>query len=111
MDATTQFFTQLEALGHESRLEKVKGSLRLELVNGRRTDRWLITIDKGDIAVSRGNGEADCVVRTTKEVFEGLTTGQTNAVAAVLRGTVGVEGDRGLLVHFQRLFPAAMAAS
>ena len=106
MDATTQFFKQLEARGHEPRLDKVKGTVRLELVNGKRTDRWLLAIDKGDISISQGNGEADCVVRTTKDVFEGLATGETNAVAAVLRGTVGVEGDRGLLVFFQRLFPA-----
>ena len=110
MDTTKQFFQQLEARGHEPRLDKVKGTVRLELANGKRTDRWLLTIDKGDIAVSHGNGEADCVVRTTKEVFEGLATGRTNAVAAVLRGTVGVEGDRGLLVFVQRLFQAEAAA-
>ena len=110
MDTTKQFFQQLEARGHEPRLDKVKGTVRLELANGKRTDRWLLTIDKGDIAVSHGNGEADCVVRTTKEVFEGLATGRTNAIAAVLRGTVGVEGDRGLLVFVQRLFPAEAAA-
>ena len=38
-------------------------------------------------------------------VFERIVTGRMNAVAAVLRGDLQVEGDWRLLVRIQRLFP------
>ena len=48
---------------------------------------------------------ADCVIRAEKTLFDGITRGETSAVAAVLRGDIVIEGDRELLVLFQRLFP------
>ena len=41
-----------------------------------------------------------------KSLFDGIATGQQNAMAAVLRGEVGIDGDRTLLVRFQKLFPS-----
>jgi putative sterol carrier protein len=104
-DATTLFFEELEARGHEPRLQKVTGTFRFDLTNGKRTARWLVSINKGDIAVSHKNARADCVMRAEKTVFDGIASGEVNPVAAVLRGSLGVEGDRELLVLFQRLFP------
>jgi putative sterol carrier protein len=104
-DATTEFFRELGARGHEPRLEKVKASLRFDLKNGRRTARWLVAIDRGDIAVSRENLDADCVVRADRALFDEIATGETNPVTAVLRGAMEVEGDRELLVLFRRIFP------
>ena len=69
-DATATFFDGLEALGHVPALEKVSGTLRFDLKNGKRTTRWLVTVDKGDVAVSHRNAKADCVVRAEKTVFE-----------------------------------------
>ena len=40
-DATTDFFSALEARGHEPLLEKATGTLRFDLTNGKRTARWL----------------------------------------------------------------------
>jgi putative sterol carrier protein len=104
-DATTEFFRELGTRGHERRLEKVKASLRFDLKNGRRTDRWLVAIDRGDIAVTRENVQADCVVRTDRAVFDEIVSGETNPVTAVLRGAMEVEGDRELLVLFRRVIP------
>ena len=105
-DATTQFFTELEERGHDPRLGKVRGSMRFDLSNGSRRARWLVTVDRGDITVSRRNGKADCVVRTDQAVFEAVARGELNAMAAVLRGLVQIEGEAELLVFFQRLLPA-----
>ncbi len=44
-------------------------------------------------------------MRVDKTVFDGIASGEVNPVAAVLRGSMGMEGDRELLVLFQRLFP------
>jgi putative sterol carrier protein len=108
-DATTQFFTGLEERGHEPLLEKARGSLRFDLLDNGRRARWLVEIDHGHLAVSHRNAKADCVVRAEKALFDRIAAGEENAVAATLRGAMGIEGNRQLLVLFQRLFPAKSA--
>jgi len=104
-DPTGEFFDELGRRGHEPLLEKATGTVRFDLRDGKTTDRWLVAITKGDLAVSRRNTRADCVVSTDKALFDGVASGKTNAMAALLRGAMGVEGDVRLLVAFQRLFP------
>jgi putative sterol carrier protein len=106
LDPTTEFFQELEARGHEPGLEKVTGTLRFDLRNGKRTARWLVAIEKGEIDVSHKNTRADCVVRVDKTIFDGIASGEVNAFAATLRGLIDIEGNPELLVFFQRLFPA-----
>ena len=53
----------------------------------------------------KGNGEATCAIRVEKPVLDRIVTGRLNAVAAVLRGDLVVDGDWRLLVRIQRLFP------
>jgi putative sterol carrier protein len=103
--ATESFLENLGERGHEPLLEKTTGTVRLELENGKQVERWLVTVDKGDIAVSHKQARADCTIRARKELFDGIASGEVNAMAAVLRGAVGVEGSWELLVLFQRLFP------
>ena len=43
-------------------------------------------------------------------MFDKVAAGKVNAVAAVLRGDMQVEGDWRLLVRMQRLFPGPRAA-
>jgi putative sterol carrier protein len=102
---TAEFFDRLAARGHEPLLEKATGTVRFDVTDGKRFERWLVSIHKGDIAVSRRNLRADCVIRADKKLFDSIVTGKENATAALLRGAVGVEGDVGLLVLMQRLFP------
>ena len=104
-DPTADFFDELARRGHEPLLAKGTGTLRFDLVDGKRTERWLVTVKKGDIGVSHRNVQADCVVRADRALFEAIARGEQNAMAAILRGSVDVEGSVGLLVLFQRLFP------
>ena len=62
-DATTEFFDDLSRRGHDPLLERVTATFRFDLVHGGKTDRWLVTVTKGDLAVSRQNRKADCVLR------------------------------------------------
>ena len=110
MDATTEFFQELGARGHEPLLEKATGTIRFELTNGKRKARWLVTVKKGDVTVSHANARADCVTRTDQALFEQIVTGEENAMAALLRGALAVEGSPHLLVYFQRLFPGPAQA-
>jgi putative sterol carrier protein len=105
-DATKEFFHGLAGRGHEPALAKATGTLRFDLMDAAaRAERWLITIDKGDVAVSHKNAKADCVVRVDRTVFGRIASGEANAMAAFLRGAIEVEGDRGLLLMFQHAFP------
>jgi putative sterol carrier protein len=110
-DATTEFFQDLGARGHEPLLEKATGSVRLDLSNGKRTEHWFVTITRGDVTVSHKNAPADCVARADRTIFDGIVRGEVNATAALLRGTLDVEGDPWLLVLFQRLFPGPPGAT
>lgn len=79
---------------------------RLEIADGRTVRRWVVEVEKGRISVTEGAGAAACVIRADKVVFDKIATGKLNAVAAVLRGELAVEGDWRLLVRMQRLFPS-----
>jgi putative sterol carrier protein len=104
-DATAGFFERLGQRGHEPLLDKVTGSVRFELTNGKKTERWLVNLDRGDIAVSQKSGKSDCTARMPEALFDEIVTGRENAMAAVLRGAVIVEGNPELLILLQRLFP------
>jgi putative sterol carrier protein len=104
-DATTTFFEELAARGHEPLLEKANGSIRFDLTDDGRRSRWLVEIEKGDVSVSHRNARADCVVTGEKALFDAIAKGRENAVAAFLRGEIGIAGNRQLLVLFQRVFP------
>ena len=104
-DATEQFFDELEQRGYEPLVAKFSGRVRFEVVDGTRTERWLVTIDKGDIAVSRKGEDGDCSIRADKSLFDKLARGEANAMAAALRGTLVCTGDVELLLAIQRVFP------
>ena len=104
-DPTTEFFAELGRRGHEQLLEKVKATIRFDIVKGKKTSRWLVTIDRGDIAVSGRNASASSTVRVDRALFERLVTGHANATAEVLRGRIGITGDLEPLILLQRIFP------
>jgi hypothetical protein len=100
-----EFFDGLGSRGHEPLLRKATGTARFDVVDGKRTERWLVTIDKGDIRVSHRNAAADCILRADKACFDRAPAGELNFLSAVLRGEMEIEGDPRLLVVVQRLFP------
>ncbi len=104
-DPTAEFFDRLSRSGHEPLLQRANGCVRFDLADGEKTVRWLVTMSKGDVTVSRRNARADCVVHTDKALFDGMVRGEVNALAANIRGALTTEGDRELLMLFQRLFP------
>ena len=104
-DAVVEFFRELGQRGHEPLLVKVTGSVRFDLVDGGRTDRWLVAVDKGDTTVSHQGGQAECTIQAERALFERLCRGEENAMAAVLRGALVCTGDVELLYAIQRIFP------
>lgn len=105
VDQSSEFFERLNQRGYEPLLATVSGSVRFDLRRGRTVDRWLLTIDRGNVRATRDGSEADCVVTTDPDTFEGMAGGTTNPMAALLRGTVELRGRMDLLAQLQRLFP------
>jgi putative sterol carrier protein len=104
-DATAEFFEELASRGHEPLLEGAVGTLRFEVVDGRRTDHWVVVIDRGDVSVSREYAEADAVLRTDPSTLDAIVTGRMATLVAFLRGLAAVEGDPERVVVFRRMFP------
>jgi putative sterol carrier protein len=109
-DATGEFFGALARRGHEPLLRSATGTLRFDLADGRRVEHWYVSVKKGDVLVSHENVAANAVVRIDRSLFDGMVQGRVNAMAAALRGVLHVDGDLGIVVLFQRLFPGPPAS-
>jgi putative sterol carrier protein len=103
--ATDLFFDDLSQRGREPLLRRVSGTIRFDLGSGKDAEHRYVTVKKGKVSVSRKKGPADAVVQADESLFEDVAAGKANAMAAVLRGIMVVEGDLGLMMTFQRLFP------
>jgi hypothetical protein len=104
-DPIKRFFDDLVARGHVQSLASVTGTVRIDVVDHGRTEHWYLAVSKGDVSVSHKNSKADAGVRLERSVMEGCIDGTVNTMAAFLRGVIAVDGDFGLLVLFDRLFP------
>ena len=110
--STETYFDALDRRGHEPLLEKASGTVRFDLAQAGGTEHWMVGIDRGDIHAAPCGADvlADCVVATDQSLFDGVLTGDVNAMAALVRGELTVDGDPELLVMFQRLVPGPIAA-
>jgi len=109
-DLTAEFFEDLAQRGHEPLLGNASGTMRFDIADGKRTETWFVTIDKGDVTVSRSGRAADSTLVASKAVFDRLAGGKASAVAEVLRGTLTIDGDWRLLVLFRRILPGPSTA-
>lgn len=110
-DPTVAMFDNLERREHVPTLRKVRGSVRFELEHDEQTDYWTVMIDDGNLHVARERRDADCVVHADKQVFDRVASGRQNAISALLRGAVLIEGDLELLVMLERLLPGPADAT
>src|SRR4029450_7463157 len=51
-----------------------------------------------------------CRLRVDADLFNKMAAGEANALAALLRGALAVDGDLELMMLFQRLLPGGRAA-
>jgi SCP-2 sterol transfer family len=109
-DATAEFFDRLAERGHEPLLRKVRGTVRIDVARGNETESRHLTIDRGDLTVTKKRSAAQGVLHVDRAVFDRMASGELNPVAAALRGELTLEGDWRLLVLVQRLFPSSPGA-
>jgi hypothetical protein len=104
-DGTQAFFDELAKRGHDPRLKRATGVVRLEVGKGARARVWHVEMKKGDIVVAPGKGAADTTIRADEQTIEDIVSGRINPVTALLRGQIELDGDSRLLVLFRRLLP------
>jgi hypothetical protein len=112
-DPTAEFFAGLATLEYQPLLAKVNGMLRFDIADVNTSETWFVVIDRGTIDVSHDPPDEaariTCSLRCSRQLFDGVVTGQTNAMAALLRGEVTFDGDPELMLLFQRIFPGPPA--
>ncbi|MGN6430286.1 MAG: SCP2 sterol-binding domain-containing protein [Gaiellaceae bacterium] len=108
-DPTAEFFAGLAELDRDPLLAKANGTIRFDLRDGRRVDRWLVSLKDGEVTVSRANRDADCVIRVDKALFDEIAVGKANGTAAVLRGAMTIDGEMELMMVLRRTFPGPRA--
>ncbi|MEU4477613.1 SCP2 sterol-binding domain-containing protein [Micromonospora sp. NPDC023966] len=87
---------------------RVRGTLRVDLVNHGSTDHWYVDLTASDqVVVNRDVVAADAVLTTTPAVFARLVRGESPATAVLLRNEATLAGDARLILAFRRYFPPA----
>jgi SCP-2 sterol transfer family len=109
-DPIAMLFERISQSGRVDSLGEVSGTIRFDLHVGDRVDSWLLTVHSGQVTVSHGDGDADCVVDLDKDLANRMASGEANAMAALLRADMMVTGDVRLLVLLERLLPGPTGA-
>ena len=104
-DPVTQFFAALDEDGHLATLDGDSTVIRFDVLDGKKVERWRVSIARGEVAVTHSADPADSTVRIDRGHFEAIVTGHLNAQAAFLRGLFVCEGSVGALMTFQRCLP------
>ncbi|HUZ08951.1 MAG TPA: SCP2 sterol-binding domain-containing protein [Acidimicrobiales bacterium] len=105
-DPISGFFDALAGRGHEPTFGEDSATLRFDVGDGTRIERWYLTVTGGDVSVTRQNIRADTIVRVQRSDFEAMVTGRLNVMAALLRGAIAYEGSAAPLMMFQRSLPS-----
>jgi SCP-2 sterol transfer family len=104
-DPVTQFFGALDEPGHLATLEGGSGTIRFDVLDGKKVERWHVSISSGDVSVTHSGAAADAMVRIDRPYLKAMVTGRLNAQAAFLRGLFACEGSAAALMMFQRCLP------
>jgi putative sterol carrier protein len=109
-ESTIAEFVEGLGAGEHRRLGGAAGTVRVELENGDKIDRFFLVLQDGRVRSSRKRMPFDATLRTSRETFAGLIRGDVNALTALLRGELAIEGNTELLVLLQRFFPGPPGA-
>ena len=104
-DPIDQFFADLAQPGHLATFESESATLRFDVPDGTRAERWYVTVNDGDVSVARQGGQTDVIVTTDRPVLQSIVAGRLNAQAALLRGLLTCQGSMAALMMFQRCLP------
>lgn len=100
VDPIEAYFGELAKRGHVPLLGQISGTLEFDIKGADR--RW-VTVDRGELVVSRTPSKADCVLSSDAETFTRILAGEQNPVAAAIRGALTITGNIALGLSIQRV--------
>jgi putative sterol carrier protein len=102
-ETAREFFEGMAArtAGGSERTRGLTATYRFDIVDA---GSWRVAIDDGAVAVSEGDGAADCVIIAPEDLFLRVVRGEQNAMGAFLMGKIKVEGDVGLAMRLKDIF-------
>jgi putative sterol carrier protein len=103
-DTTEEFFDGI-GRGGARLLRKTAGTIRFDLERDNHIDHWFVSIERGQVQVSREKREADCVIHTDEAFFARMACGEVEPVPAWLRNDFTIEGQPRFVILLERLFP------
>ncbi|MFC7549175.1 SCP2 sterol-binding domain-containing protein [Plantactinospora sp. GCM10030261] len=104
-DTIGDFFADLERHGRDLIPDKYSGTVRFDLSSNHIAEHWVLVIEEGSVSVVREDWDADCVIRTRRDVFTRILAGEQGVYPAFFRNLVSVEGDLALLTAVRELLP------
>lgn len=103
--ATRSFFAELNSDSTRQVPPGSNGTLRFDVRDGDRTERWLLRFRDGQVRADLSDSAADCVVTIDRELFERILGGEDGLEPAFVRHAFTVEGLLPLLLSFRWLLP------
>jgi hypothetical protein len=104
----SKFFASLNEPGQLATFAGESATLRFDVLEkpaAKDVERWHVSVQQGEVAVSRRKAAADAIVAIARPQFEAMVTGRLNAQAALLRGLLTCKGSMSALMIFQRCLP------
>src|SRR5689334_22720180 len=102
-----EFFETLPAHGAPRVRNKACGSVRFDIADGDRVEHWRVTTSRDEVAVSRDDTGADCVLYCDRDVFEAMVRGEANGMSVLLRGAMHFDGAPEMLLMVRGMFAGA----
>src|SRR5258708_23949144 len=102
-DTVSRFFSGLAEAGHLAPFDRQSATLRFDILDGDHVERWYVTVNDGEVTVTRqgkptdamadvsvdvpahapADVSPDATVRMDRRNFAAMATGPLNALAAV----------------------------
>ena len=96
-----EFFETLESRVDPAKAAELNNSYLFDIEG---VGRWTVDVTGGTLRVSEGGEDADCVISASEDTFQGIASGEQDAMAAYMRGRLKVRGNMGAAMKLSKLF-------
>ncbi len=100
-ESAREFFENLEERVDPSRTAGMNNSYCFDIDGA---GSWTVRLNDGQVTVSEGAEDADCVISTSEDTFAKITSGEQNPTTAYMTGKLKIRGDMGAAMKLQKLF-------
>jgi putative sterol carrier protein len=96
-----EFFETLESRIDPARAADLNNSYLFDIDGA---GVWKVEVSGGQVSVTEGADDADCIIRASEDTFARIASGEQNATTAYMTGKLKIKGDMGAAMKLQKLF-------